>query len=658
MNNYDHYANMSKDEKDRLCEHGILREIGGQTNTTNSTYNIINKKSTLKRTESKMDESQDDSNDIQEIDKDYEQLQWRQQQHNRNKRMNKAPRTDSFVQGRTITSSSYVRSKVQNDARRHLSNEERERRTVKENDNYQLLDMDLEINDPGLRIQECHRKENADKSNEGNGIIISQRAMKFAVEEKFPPIKIQCVPTLKNEQECAILVKGLLNHIEINFKKINPRFKQPLGFEHYMIDKNGDVLCFINTIELFIFMCDVNNYPDCVNSIKIQPSLPSKLPARNAIIIKFIDNNVSIEEVRVCVKEKLRSVYMIQEMLGTITYRSRHVRIDLLSMEEYNSVLNSGKFVVKGHLYDVDEYLPSPKILICNKCNTPGHVKNNCKSSMKICRRCGKDRNDGTNHKACHIKCHHYNGEHEATSYKCPTIMKFREELMGKLKKNTHLLPPHLQFYIPQQFRDQKGAKLLRNNQMNGYRSNSGLPEEWIKNNQDINVWPTLNPNARSSMTIENSRTSIWNGELKNLQEELQRIKQENEVKMKMIKEGCEKQTQKMIQGWHLINIQIKTQAEAITDMYNVISDALPPILQSIQIITQIIKGRCSNGNNDEERKQEENTFISINDLMNTCNNRLSLLTEYQQKLKLLMIKQNDLLLQEMEVSNTTSNDQ
>ena len=124
-----------------------------------------------------------------------------------------------------------------------------------------------------------------------------------------------------------------------------------------MVDSNGDLLCFKNTIELFIFMCNANKYPDNINSTKIRLSLPSKSPVKNAVIIKFTNNNVGIEEIRAYIKEKLKSVYTIQEMIGTIAYRSRHIRIDLLSTEEYNSVLNNGKFVVKGHLYDVDEYL-------------------------------------------------------------------------------------------------------------------------------------------------------------------------------------------------------------------------------------------------------------------------------------------------------------
>jgi hypothetical protein len=240
--------------------------------------------------------------------------------------------------------------------------------------------------------------------NNEDQIYVSRQALKFAVEDRLPPLKVQCDPILNNQADGSMIAKEFLKHIEKNFRKMNPRYSQPLGFDHYQVDKNGVQVCFTNQIELFIYMCDINNYPDVINDIRIRPVLPSKLPAKNAIILKFIDNKITLEEIKVIVKEKLTSVYAIEEMMGTITYRSRHVRVDLLSKDEYTNILNSGKFVINSHLYEVDEYLPSPKVLICNKCNSPGHIKKNCKSDNEICKRCGKDKNDGTEHKDCCIK--------------------------------------------------------------------------------------------------------------------------------------------------------------------------------------------------------------------------------------------------------------
>jgi hypothetical protein len=65
--------------------------------------------------------------------------------------------------------------------------------------------------------------------------------------------------------------------------------------------------------------------------------------------------------------------------METINDRNRHTRIELLDKKEYMSMLNSGQISIFGHLYDIDELLSSSKLLICSKCNQPGHVRKNCK---------------------------------------------------------------------------------------------------------------------------------------------------------------------------------------------------------------------------------------------------------------------------------------
>jgi hypothetical protein len=81
--------------------------------------------------------------------------------------------------------------------------------------------------------------------------------------------------------------------------------------------------------------------------------------------------------------------------------KSRHIRVDFGDRKDYESILNSGIIGIQGQLFDVDEYLPAPKILICTKCNIPGHTKKQCQASIEKCRRCGGD------HKLCQIKCQH-----------------------------------------------------------------------------------------------------------------------------------------------------------------------------------------------------------------------------------------------------------
>ncbi|CAF0938748.1 unnamed protein product, partial [Didymodactylos carnosus] len=57
-------------------------------------------------------------------------------------------------------------------------------------------------------------------------------------------------------------------------------------------------------------------------------------------------------------------------------------------------------------------------------------------------------------HKDCTIKCHHCQGNHISTDYKCPVITEFRGRLIEELKRNPERLPPDVQLFIPSSYRN------------------------------------------------------------------------------------------------------------------------------------------------------------------------------------------------------------
>ncbi|CAF2032506.1 unnamed protein product [Rotaria magnacalcarata] len=103
-----------------------------------------------------------------------------------------------------------------------------------------------------------------------------------------------------------------------------------------------------------------------------------------------------------------------------------------------------------------------------------------------------------------------------------------------------------------------------------------------------------------------------------------------------------------MIQGWQLINIQFKTQAEAIDDLYSAVSEILHPMFQSIQALNHAVEEMNIRTRDENETHQRTNTFNTIQETISSLSNRLNLLTNHQQKLKLLMDKENTMLLEGM----------
>ncbi|CAF4699439.1 unnamed protein product [Rotaria sp. Silwood2] len=106
-----------------------------------------------------MDDNKQGSDDYPEVESEIDDLQWRYQTRS-SKRGNKAPRTDSFVQGRTIISSSRGNGRLEKNITRHISSQQEEQKNEKKNDNLQMSNVDDEqyvsTNDiQNLRIKKC-----------------------------------------------------------------------------------------------------------------------------------------------------------------------------------------------------------------------------------------------------------------------------------------------------------------------------------------------------------------------------------------------------------------------------------------------------------------------------------------------------------------------
>ncbi|CAF3214739.1 unnamed protein product, partial [Rotaria sp. Silwood2] len=146
-----------------------------------------------------MDDNKQGSDDYPEVESEIDDLQWRYQTRS-SKRGNKAPRTDSFVQGRTIISSSRGNGRLEKNITRHISSQQEEQKNEKKNDNLQMSNVDDEqyvsTNDiQNLRIKNGDKKSNktfekeADTQQSNNDVLeqiyIFRHALKFVVEDRL-----------------------------------------------------------------------------------------------------------------------------------------------------------------------------------------------------------------------------------------------------------------------------------------------------------------------------------------------------------------------------------------------------------------------------------------------------------------------------------------
>ncbi|CAF2981746.1 unnamed protein product [Rotaria sp. Silwood2] len=333
--------------------------------------------------------------------------------------------------------------------------------------------------------------KNVNVNNDSSIFNFSRNAIDYAINQHLPPIKIICEPKIGNQKEGGIIIKGLIKSIEKDFKGINPRHNDLIGFDSWYINFNGDICCITNDIDLFVYLCDDKNVPNKVENTIIYIIKPRNLPPQRSVIIKNVPNSSCLEDMKVEVMNKFKSIYYFDEVLGTNNGRTRFIRIDLLNHLEYKQIMNAGIICIDGQCFHVHEFLAAPRVMFCSMCNLPGHIKRHCKFIYERCKRCGGNRKEGE-HKECKITCHNCQGEHVATDFRCPTVHSYRNDLIQYLRQHPEALPNDTQIFIPSSFR-QEGGKVLGKRMI---EKNQVLYHYKPTKSNSNPAWPSISPKA------------------------------------------------------------------------------------------------------------------------------------------------------------------
>ncbi|CAF3353702.1 unnamed protein product [Rotaria socialis] len=341
------------------------------------------------------------------------------------------------------------------------------------------------------------------------------------------------------------------------------------------------------------------------------------------------------DEIRQEVKGKYFSQYSCNELIETKTNRTRHVRIDFTKRKDYNTILNNGQISFCSQLYTVSEFLEVPKLLICSKCNSPGHMKKQFQSKYDRCRRCGGDRTIG-DHVECSIKCHHCSGEHLSTDYKCPILADYRFELVKELKRHPERLPEHVQLFIPVQCRDRNDrSHVITNYQKNEQKSRATYNSAF---NMNTHSWPQLNSNSR---TVSNETLFT-----QKLDEEIKSIREDFKKELNKLNAKYENQTNIFRDRWHLVAQQIKTQNEMINNISTTTLSCIMPMgIDLLRTTSEVLKSLRNNEQNEETKNKLNDSAEQLRLHMNKFSEHFHILQQYQEKISLLMDKQTTSLI-------------
>ncbi|CAF4978354.1 unnamed protein product [Rotaria sp. Silwood1] len=573
VDNYNFYVNESLADKEKRVEGHSLQKLHDkliQLNNESSNTRSIKRQAT---SQTQYDSENDDS--ILFMDNDNENDQFTMVKKNHNNRKRKIQRGEE----QRINNVDQRDESYNNDKHRKTNNYRIYSRRTKTKETKEIVDdSSHHVNKKSSNYQEnYHYQINQNDKINIPVYPVNNYSLSYATDLHLTPLKIKCNPTLSDKNTALKFVQEFFRRIENSFRKKYADHKRTLGFDYWWINNDGDLVGITKDLSLYVYLCDTRHYPEYIDTVQLNPILPTHLPPQHAAVIKFVPNDYSFVDIDEDLRKRYPSIYHIEEMNGTRRMHSRHIRIDVYDKIEYNNILNSGTITLGGMLCEVDEYLPAPKILLCTKCNVPGHTKKVCRLEYERCRRCGNNRSNG-DHKQCNILCHHCGGEHQANDYKSPILLEFRRNLIERLRENPNKLPPHIQMFIPIDCRLRKTEKVLFNENAKEYKK----PVQQYTYSNSVYEWPMLDKPLKNYS---------YDKHLNNLQNELEAQKHKYQLEIEKINNKLLQYSTNIQKSCALMQTQINTQKGIIDSTTSIVNDlTLNMNTNIINIINNLIQ--------------------------------------------------------------------
>ncbi|CAF2065187.1 unnamed protein product [Rotaria magnacalcarata] len=134
---------------------------------------------------------------------------------------------------------------------------------------------------------------------------------------------------MNDQKKAAKFIQHFFKFIENNFYQQIHYHDRPTGFDQWWIDKEENIQGTTKVIDLYVFLCNPHRYPKEINNIKISRHPPKHLPPQRSVILKWIKNSISCNELKEELEIKVKSIYSIVDIIGIHNTRNRHVRIDI-----------------------------------------------------------------------------------------------------------------------------------------------------------------------------------------------------------------------------------------------------------------------------------------------------------------------------------------
>ena len=196
------------------------------------------------------------------------------------------------------------------------------------------------------------------------------------------------------------------------------------------------VLVFVENSQSFAFLYDGNNWPTKLADIEFTLKKPS-IPPQLSMVLPSVSLYVDWEEFVMELKEKIPSIVNVIRFKNKDQQPLRSVKVELVSAEARDKLLDDGEVSIMHMKYKVVEYFAQAKVLICSNCYRIGHFRKNCpQGDEATCKTCGEKSGNLKEHQcSCIIKCIHCGGAHSSNDMKCSVVKDYQAALTRNLLK-------------------------------------------------------------------------------------------------------------------------------------------------------------------------------------------------------------------------------
>ncbi|CAF1081698.1 unnamed protein product [Didymodactylos carnosus] len=181
------------------------------------------------------------------------------------------------------------------------------------------------------------------------------------------------------------LLSPQIEQLYEHFKSVNIKLKDKFSLARYV---GKQLKLGVRNKEDYFELCQQRAWPLVIQGKQIKVTIPKVIPEHFTLVVRYIPNQINIEQVKDKVKKSAQSADNFRKIVYHYERSTTDYRFTVSDIHEYNGLLTLERIGVFNLIRPVTQYLPSNKLTYCTRCWELGHMKLQCQHQRPKCKVC------------------------------------------------------------------------------------------------------------------------------------------------------------------------------------------------------------------------------------------------------------------------------